>query len=252
MWYVAQSMTRLVVAALLLVLSMCCLGCAESQCLAACGSFEGIFVRFILGVDATYEVELMLDGVPGAFICELDSETGRWSLVEPIGNVPVAGCRELGFDIEASPVSVAISVDAEDGWVGSTEEDPSYARSTVCGNLCPPTADLALPTSACANASDAAKIGESSFESEAYDACVQRESYDPKPVAECLEEEPPGLSPACAACYGQLTGCSSNCIEPCVVTPMPGACQSCLDRLQCVPGFGACAGLEEPFPGSDP
>lgn len=247
MWYSTKSMVQLVVAALLLVLST---GCGEDQCLAACGSFEGIHVRFILGVDSTYDAELVLDGVPGAFTCELDSETPRWSLVDSTGNVPVATCRELGFDIEASPVSVAISVSAEDGWVASTEEDPNYVRGSICGNLCPPAADVTLPTSACANPSDAAKVAEASFESEAYDACVERESYDAKPVAACLEEEPPGLSPACAACYGQFTGCSSNCIEPCVVTPMAGACQSCLDRVQCVPEFEACSGLEEPFPGS--
>jgi hypothetical protein len=118
------------------------IGCGEEQCAAACLG-EGIAVSMDPSVTSTYDVDLLLDGVVGAFTCT--ESAGAWTLTNPTGSVPVDGCAGFEFAIDATPTSVEISVNAKDGsWTGSVTESPRYERNTVCGTLCPPRATVTV------------------------------------------------------------------------------------------------------------
>jgi len=210
-------------------------GCAEEQCAAACGDFEGVAVELTLGISTSYDVDMELDGAPGSFTCQRRPDSAGHSMDNVTGSVPITACQKHGFEILSSPTWLTISVAAQDGsWIGSFDEALTYERRNVCGNLCPPSATVALPASACTNESDQNEINDPDFET-SYEACIEQTRQDSSSLASCLQEEPPGLSIACSICYEFWEGC--YCPPPCVVT-------GCLKELE------ECSGLAEPFPAS--
>ena len=94
----------------LVVLSV---GCVQ-ECGAA-GCTDGVEVDLVPGIDATYDVTLVLDGEAGAFTCAWTDEGGRWTLPEAVGAANVEYCTGQGFLLRRTPESVEITVDAEDG-----------------------------------------------------------------------------------------------------------------------------------------
>lgn len=65
-------------------------------------------------------------------------------------------------------------------------------------------------------------------------------------VTECVEEEVPGLSTECAACYGALEQCgrASFCqAQQCQFDGCSTLCLNCLNLAGCIEEFEACRGL---------
>ena len=124
-------------------------GCSEEQCAAACWYYGDAEGHIVVKSErpwsvSTYDVDLDLDGVAGAFTCA--ESDGGWSLTSPTGSgEAVSECVGSQFTIMGTPDSVEISVNAQDGsWIGSLEEDPIYTRPTVCGTLCAPGATVTV------------------------------------------------------------------------------------------------------------
>jgi hypothetical protein len=69
----------------------------------------------------------------------------------------------------------------------------------------------------------------------AYEACV----------TSCVEGQIPGLSEACASCYGAADRCAldSFCYLQCRVNPCTLSCTSCLTIAGCTEELGACTGI---------
>ena len=117
------------------------MGCGEDQCAAGC-LWAHVNVRLDPPVPSSYDVDLVLDGVSGAFSCERPDLSG-WTAMNKTGSgQTVAWCDGESFWIQATPESVEISVTAQDGsWIGSVKESPEYETGfMVCGELCPPSA----------------------------------------------------------------------------------------------------------------
>ncbi len=126
----------------LVVLSV---GCVQ-ECGAA-GCTDGVEVDLVPGIDATYDVTLVLDGEAGAFTCAWTDEGGGWTLPEALGAANVEYCTGQGFLLRGTPESVEITVDAEDGsWNGSLSTGPTYQLNQPNGPDCPPTCRFARLT----------------------------------------------------------------------------------------------------------
>jgi len=95
-------------------------------------------------VTSTYDVDLDAGGVRGAFTCKRTE--GGWSMTSQTGSgEAVEYCGPGEFTIIATPDSVEISVNAQDGsWIGSVQASPVYERPTVCGVLCAPGAAVTI------------------------------------------------------------------------------------------------------------
>jgi hypothetical protein len=121
--------------------SGCALECNAIGCIA------GIEVSLEPSVSSTYDVELVLDGVVDAFTC-IKTEDG-WSVGDLTGGALRFGCDGFGFELEATPETVGISVAAQDGsWTGSINESPDYRlyqpNGPKCGGGCD-QAELTVP-----------------------------------------------------------------------------------------------------------
>jgi len=119
------------------------MGCGEGDTCAR-GCLDGLMVRLDPWVSSTYDVDLVLDGARGEFTCE-GPGSGWTGLTNQTGiGQTVVECGAPGFEIQATPESVEISVTAQDGsWNGSVKESPDYVRVTRCpggSELCPPFA----------------------------------------------------------------------------------------------------------------
>ena len=105
--------------------------------------------------------------------------------------------------------------------------------------------------SACNNTADLALIDQQQFVDE-YAMCAEaaRDTTDPESATTTCLTEDPGLSEACAACYGRFTQCViDDCAELCEVITSEG-CLECAN-LDCTPGFVVeCAGIDRLFPGT--
>jgi hypothetical protein len=68
-------------------------------------------------------------------------------------------------------------------------------------------------------------------------------------ITECVEEEVPGLSTECAACYGALERCGFDwfCQTQCQLNSCSPVCLDCLNLPGCLEEFEECRGL----PGDD-
>ena len=113
-----------------------------------------------------------------------------------------------------------------------------------CSGLSPPA--LVAPAS-CVNAPDLQAVLASSFPAE-YQACFEgRDDMDiVLSVAACMEVTPPGLTMACADCYGSYAGCTvENCEDTCVTSLDVTECAECL-LASCDPSFDSCSGVEPP------
>jgi hypothetical protein len=66
-------------------------------------------------------------------------------------------------------------------------------------------------------------------------------------ITDCVEEEVPGLSPDCAACYGALEGCGvaqvPSCSTQCQFNSCSTSCLDCLNHADCIAEFEECRGL---------
>jgi hypothetical protein len=66
-------------------------------------------------------------------------------------------------------------------------------------------------------------------------------------IAECIEEEVPGLSTECVACYGALERCGvaqiPSCRTQCQLNTCSTLCLDCLNRVDCISDFEECRGL---------
>jgi hypothetical protein len=86
-------------------------------------------------VGSSYDIDLVLDGVPAAFSCT--ESDGGWSVTNLTGSAPVVDCGADGFHLEGTPESVEISVNAQDGsWRGAVNESPTYDRYYPNGPRC--------------------------------------------------------------------------------------------------------------------
>ena len=65
-------------------------------------------------------------------------------------------------------------------------------------------------------------------------------------MAACVADgvsDQPGLSAACAACYGGLVGCiMDNCMMDCMSDPGGAQCMGCQESSGCLSDFEACSG----------
>jgi hypothetical protein len=125
-------------------------GCSEEQCAAACRYYGDEEGHIVVKMErpwsvSTYDADLDLDGVAGAFTCT--ESDGAWSLTSPTGSgEAVSECVGSQFTIMGTPDSVEISVNAQDGsWIGSVKASPDYERATVCGTVCAPGAIVTVP-----------------------------------------------------------------------------------------------------------
>jgi hypothetical protein len=109
----------------LVVLSV---GCGQDCSLVGCG--DAVTVALVPGIDATYDVTLVLDGEAEAFTCTTAGTS--W--------VSVENCTGQGFLLRGAPESVEITVNAEDGsWNGSLSTSPTYRSYQPNGPGCTPT-----------------------------------------------------------------------------------------------------------------
>jgi hypothetical protein len=125
------------------------MGCGEEQCGAGCPyhPFDAqLQVNMDPRVESPYEVDLVLDGVTGAFTCGSSGNMGSVPTNRTgSGESVYSECFGGGFTIVGTPASVEISVNAQDGsWAGSVKESPNYERITVCGTLCAPHAVVSV------------------------------------------------------------------------------------------------------------
>jgi hypothetical protein len=122
-------------------------GCGEDTCARGC-NVANVMVNLNPWVIFTYDVDLVLDGASGAFTCK-GSDSGWTGLTNQTGiGQTVVECGAPGFEIQATPESVEISVTAQDGsWTGSVKESPDYVRLPTCpgeSELCPPLAVVTI------------------------------------------------------------------------------------------------------------
>ena len=105
--------------------------------------------------------------------------------------------------------------------------------------------------SACNNTEDFALIDQEQFLGE-YEVCAEaaRDTTDPEAAATSCLVEDPGLSEACATCYGRFTECLFDfCGEVCE-NLQSVECLEC-GNMDCTPGFVVdCAGIDRVFPGT--
>lgn len=105
---------------------------------------------------------------------------------------------------------------------------------------------------ACSDEPDLELLNESTFEV-VYSACAEasRLANNPGQAATTCLESDPGLSTACASCYGNVyTQCLvDECSEPCDADPTSTACRECSED-NCQPAALDCTGLSRLFPGS--
>jgi hypothetical protein len=110
------------------VLALGVMGCSY-DC-TAMGCSDHLIVSLEPWVGTTYDVDLVLDDVVGAFTCT--ESDGQWSRTDLAGSVPEGWCGADGFHFQGYddwelPSSVEISVEAQDGsWTGSVNESPNY------------------------------------------------------------------------------------------------------------------------------
>ncbi|KAF4677518.1 hypothetical protein FOL47_000906 [Perkinsus chesapeaki] len=54
-----------------------------------------------------------------------------------------------------------------------------------------------------------------------------------------------GISPGCAACFGQSTSCGGSCAWKCAIFGKPSdqGCQNCLNSKGCTKALEACTGI---------
>jgi hypothetical protein len=100
-------------------------------------------------LSATYDVTLLLDGEAGAFTCEFEDDGGSEVERDVVGSAESLhwGCRRGGFWLEATPESVEITVNAQDGsWSGSASLSPTYQTHQPNGPDCEPTCRVASVT----------------------------------------------------------------------------------------------------------
>jgi len=57
-----------------------------------------------------------------------------------------------------------------------------------------------------------------------------------------VEQDVPGLSSECAACYGDLAWCSLGCLTACNVNSCTPLCLTCTDYDVCLAELDQCAG----------
>ena len=78
--------------------------------------------------------------------------------------------------------------------------------------------------------------------------CLSTRPYE-QCIAECVEDEVPGLSTECAACYGALERCSrdSFCQTRCQFNGCSAPCLDCLSLAGCIEEYEECRGI----PGDD-
>jgi len=114
--------------------------CTEAGCV------DGLTVELQPEISSTYDVELVLDGVRGAFTCTMH-EGGGWQVTNETGEVPIGHCYDDDFTIVDNPESVAITVVAQDAdWTGSIDADPDYEVIQPNGPNCSPTCRIATLT----------------------------------------------------------------------------------------------------------
>ena len=79
----------------ILALAFGVVGCSYDCTLKGC--FDSVRVVLEPEVGTTYDVDLVLDGVVGAFTCT--ESDGRWSPTDLTGSVPLDGCGAHGFGV---------------------------------------------------------------------------------------------------------------------------------------------------------
>jgi hypothetical protein len=122
------------------VLALGVVGCGYDCTTRGC--LDVLSVSLEPEVGSTYDVDLVLDDVVGAFTCT--ESDGQWSRSDLAGSVPEGECGAYGFDFPIFgyddwelPSSVEISVEAQDGsWSGSVNESPNYTRYYPNGPKC--------------------------------------------------------------------------------------------------------------------
>lgn len=96
-------------------------------------------------------------------------------------------------------------------------------------------------TGACRNPADDAVFAAADIEMVAGD-CASGCFGGGQCTADCLVDGP-GLTPACAQCWGDVTACTSgNCALQCLGGDSP-QCESCRDANGCTAAFDTCSGL---------
>jgi hypothetical protein len=104
-------------------------------------------VGLVPGIEATYDVTLVLDGEAGAFSCVTVDAWWGWEHADVVGAANVWDCSGEGFALRGAPQSVEIAVNAEDGsWNGSLMTSPTYELNQPNGPDCPPTCRFARLT----------------------------------------------------------------------------------------------------------
>ena len=125
------------------VLAFGVMGCGYDCGGVGCGPVLNVLLEPEVGT--TYDVDLVLDDVVGAFTCT--ESDGQWSRTDQAGSVPEGWCKADGFVFLGfgspwePPRSVEISVEAQDGsWTGSVNESPNYKlyypNGPKCGGGC--------------------------------------------------------------------------------------------------------------------
>jgi hypothetical protein len=100
------------------------------------------------------------------------------------------------------------------------------------------------PMNQCLNAADQSVLSDMKAVTDAAQACGTVCFLDTNPNcnADCMVMRA-GLTPGCAACYGDSIHCSvTNCLTACINGNEKPECRACAEQ-NCTPAFRACSGL---------
>jgi hypothetical protein len=117
---------------------------------------------------------------------------------------------------------------------------------TVAGLDCNETNDGPDGTAmdACLNEADLGMVCALTFNDDFVTDCVVNAAGSASGTSACLQEDPPGLSPDCADCYGSLIGCvATNCLSAGCIADQDGErCRACIDEAGCYAARDSCRG----------
>jgi hypothetical protein len=74
-------------------------------------------------------------------------------------------------------------------------------------------------------------------------SCGKESWGDGTRAAQCINKAYPGLTAACAGCFGEFVGCSrANCLFSCMGNPDSESCKNC-SLEHCMGGLSRCTGV---------
>jgi len=95
----------------------------------------------------------------------------------------------------------------------------------------------------CLDADDLTAVCDDGFQDDYVRTCATTALGQGPATSTCLQEDPPGLSMACADCFGDVTQCIfDNCIGDCAVDADSPACLACRDANGCDSALDNCTG----------